>query len=338
MVELAVIEIPAEAEVAVRGRQEVVFHPDGESVNGGDCRLGGGFDRCSGGVIGLGGHFYRGAAQVSDAGHGLDGLLDMEAAHCAATAGSQVVTRGIKDGRNAVHSARGALQPIGHRRELAAQEPEQAASEQVAVDNRTPGKLVELLVLEPHLVDRGEQHAPIDLLVSGEALGRFQTSACIGQPGEALVGTRIGEVGPEVVVFVVPGLSRVDRVEAEEIGEEGVLRLGESHSRMVTERAHGSPTSGAARSVTTPGSELPTSGSVAEADRFEDRIGQEPVHGQVGFGTPPHMDHQDLTVDVDDIDDVRVAKSQAALAPDVKVLVALTFEPNRDDLGMPPAD
>ena len=41
---------------------------------------------------------------------------------------------------------------------------------------------------------------------------------------------RVGQVQPAVVVLVVAGVGGMDRVVAEEVGEEGVLRLGKAHA------------------------------------------------------------------------------------------------------------
>ena len=153
--ELALVEVAPEPEVAIA--RSAASSSRSHAVNALDGR-----DRrvCRGGhplakrvVVHLHAISTAVAAQVGDAGHGLDRLLDVEGAHRPAAPGRQVGARGFQRGRNALHPAGGAGQPLRQRRELAAQQAEQAAAEEVAVADRAPRELVEILLVEAQRVD-----------------------------------------------------------------------------------------------------------------------------------------------------------------------------------------
>ena len=156
--------------------------------------------------------------------------------NAATAAGRQVCARRVEDGGDALHATCGAGQPVRQRRELAAQQREQAAAEQVGIGDRRPRRLVELLLLEAQFVDDAEQHGPVDPFLAVQAVDRFEALARLVKPGQASLRAGIGHVRPSVVVLVVAGLGGVHRVEAEKVGEEGVLRLGKTHA------AHGAIT------------------------------------------------------------------------------------------------
>jgi hypothetical protein len=154
VLELALVEVAAEPEVAVGRREQVVAQPLGEGLHLGR-RLGrSGFDSITqGGVLEIGGHRRRRRAQIGHAGHRLDRLLDVERTDRATATGRQVGARGVQHDGDALHSAGGTRESIREGRELAAQQGEQASAEEVAVHDRAPRQLVELLVVEAECVD-----------------------------------------------------------------------------------------------------------------------------------------------------------------------------------------
>jgi len=175
-------------------------------------------------------HLHGSAAQVGYAGHRLHGLLDVEAGHRATATGGQVRPGGVEDGGDAVHARGGAGQAVGRRGELAGEQAEEAAAEQVDVEDRAPGGFVELFLLETQLIDRRQEHAPVDLHLTTQAIQPVEPSAHVREPDEPFGGAGLGHVRPATVVVVVAGIGGVDRVVPEEVGEEGVLRLGEAGS------------------------------------------------------------------------------------------------------------
>ena len=165
----------------------------------------------------------------------------MERGDLAAAAGAQVRAGGVEDVADPLHPAGRARESSLQRGELAAEEAEEPAAEDVGVADRRPRQLVELLLLEAQLVDDAEQDAPIDLLLAAEPLLRLEVPAGIGQPVQASLRARIGQVRPAVVVLVVAGIGGVHRVVAEEVGEEGVLRLGKAHGAHGAMNDDGAP-------------------------------------------------------------------------------------------------
>ncbi len=138
VMELAVIQVRPEAEAAVGGGQELVAQPDGERVDSGDGSIRRACHTRAQLLVDICRHGDRRAAQVRDAGNRLDRLLDVEARHGAAAAGRQVGACGLENWRDAFHAAGCTAEPIRKRRELPAQQGEQAAAEQVAVRDRAP--------------------------------------------------------------------------------------------------------------------------------------------------------------------------------------------------------
>jgi hypothetical protein len=61
----------------------------------------------------------------------------------------------------------------------------------------------------------------------------LQAPARIGQKGQALTPTRIGQVRPAVVVLVVSSVGGMHGVVAEEAVEECISRVAEAHRLMV---------------------------------------------------------------------------------------------------------
>ncbi len=79
-----------------------------------------------------------------------------------------------------------------------------------------------------------QEHPPVDLLLPAQALEPVEASPGLAQPREPGRGAAdIGQVHPAPVVLVVARIGGVHRVVAEEVGEEGVLRLGKAHAHMV---------------------------------------------------------------------------------------------------------
>ena len=190
VVELALVQLATETEVPVRAGQEVVAQPIDELLDlaGRLCRrrLDTGPQH---GVVELGRHRGRSSAQVRDAGHRGDRLLDVERGDLAATAGAQVRPRRVEDVADPLHPAGRARESSLQRGELAAEEAEEAAAEDVGVADRRPRQLVELLLLEAQLVDDAEQDAPIDLLLAAEALLGLEVPRGLrpASPGEPVV-------------------------------------------------------------------------------------------------------------------------------------------------------
>ena len=153
----------------------------------------------------------------------------MEGGDLAPSAGAQVRPGSVEDVADPLHAAGRARESSLERGELAAEQAEEPAAEDVGVADRRPRQLVEILLLEAQLVDDPEQDPSIDLLLAAEPVLRLEAPADIGEPFQAGLGARIGQVRPAVVVLVVAGVRCLDRVMAEEVGEEGVLRLGKAH-------------------------------------------------------------------------------------------------------------
>ena len=133
-------------------------------------------------VIELGRHLSRRSAEVRDAGHRRDRLLDVKGGDLATATGAQVRAGGVEDVADPLHAAGRARKSSLQRCELAAEEAEEPAAKDVGIADRRPRQLVEVLLLESQLVDDPEQDAPIDLLLAAEPSGRLQARAGLGQP------------------------------------------------------------------------------------------------------------------------------------------------------------
>ena len=168
VVELALVQVAAEPEVAVGGRQQVVAEPADEGVDRGDGRL-----------RGLR-HARRAATSSTSAAistavrhrSATPGIVSIafsvwKPRDRAASPGGQVGPGRIEHGRDALHPSRRAGEPLLTGANSRERRREQAAAQQVGVDDRAPRQLVELLLVEAQLVDRGQQDAPVDLLFAG---------------------------------------------------------------------------------------------------------------------------------------------------------------------------
>ncbi len=184
VVELAVVELGTQAEVAVRGRQQLVPQPGGEGLDRRDRRL-----RCRvhpvpRRFVDVAGHLDCRPAQVRHSGHGGDRLLHVEGSDRAAASRGEVGARRIEHRGDALHAAGHARQSLLDGGVLAGKEPEEPPTEEVDVDDRAPRCLVELLLVEDELVDRGEQDAPIDLVLARQPVGGREPVTYLPEPCE----------------------------------------------------------------------------------------------------------------------------------------------------------
>ena len=234
-------QVAAQAALAFAGRKDHISEVGLETGDGHTGGLGSGcetrLDGRHGWVCGCGGVSGRHglADQRIDARQLLERHLRLEPPHRTAGIADEPRPPSVEHGRETLQAARSRREPIRQGSELAGTEREQPIPDEVDPVERVPGVFSQLADGEPLGLELADQQVAIDDLVRGQ-IGH---AAEFGEPAIREFGpfgaAGFGQVGPAIVVLVVPDRGGERRVEPEELGKEFVEAAGEvRHDREST--------------------------------------------------------------------------------------------------------
>ena len=218
-------ELGAKAGLALARRQD---HVTKVSLEPGDRGAGGlrggleaGRDRRDGRVVGVGlGLAERVVDQRPDARQLLERGLGLEPPDGPAVDPDQRRTGTIEDLGEALQPARHRREPVAQRRELAGEQVEQAATDDIDPLERVPGILAQLALGELDGRDLAEDQVAVDGLVGTQAAQGLECRLPAIHGRQSLDAAGLGGIGPQAVEAVVADRRCRHRVEPEQVIEE----------------------------------------------------------------------------------------------------------------------
>ncbi len=172
--------------------------------------------------------------QLGDAAQLGQGGVGMNARNGPAGQAVQIVDCGVEQLGQTGNAAGEGHSPVLPRRELAGEQPEQAAADEMHVSQRIPRLLTQLRLVELERLDCLEHDAAIDQL-GGTQLGlrqRLETRPMMAQRGQPGSSAGLGQVRPTVVVSVEANLRRPRRLCREQVVEQPMQREVEDRARL----------------------------------------------------------------------------------------------------------
>ena len=107
--------------------------------------------------------------------------LGLEAADGAPGSADERLTGSVEHRRHRLQPAGGGRQPVRERRELARVQGEQPVAQQIDPDQRVPGVLVDIDLLEARRLELADQQVAVDRFVSGQPVASPRTRPASGR-------------------------------------------------------------------------------------------------------------------------------------------------------------